>query len=112
MITGLPITHMEGKQGVGICLKVVGFDNPAANDWLVVNQLAIQGNNHNRRPDVVIYINGLPIAVMELKNPADEQADLWAAFNQLQTYKIDIPDLFRSKCCWGPAMASRPGWVG
>lgn len=94
MTQGLPITYMDGNQQVGIRLKVIGFDDPAANDWLVVNQLAIQGSKHNRRPDVVVYINGLPLAVIELKNPADEKADIWAGFNQLQTYKQDIPDLF------------------
>ena len=94
MTQGLPITYMDGNQQVGIRLKVIGFDNPAANDWLVVNQLAIQGTKHNRRPDVVVYLNGLPLAVIELKNPADEKAGIWAAFNQLQTYKQDIPDLF------------------
>ena len=94
MTQGLPIKYMDGKQEVGIRLKVIGFDDPAANDWLVVNQLAITGAKHNRRPDMVVYLNGLPLAVLELKNPADEQADIWAAFNQLQTYKHDIPDLF------------------
>ncbi|MFS6828342.1 type I restriction endonuclease subunit R [Cyanobium sp. ATX-6F1] len=94
MTQGLPITYMDGNQQVGIRLKVIGFDDPAANDWLAVNQLAIQGTKHNRRPDVVVYLNGLPLAVIELKNPADEKADIWAAFNQLQTYKTDIPDLF------------------
>ena len=96
MTTGLPITYMDGNQEVGIRLKVIGFDDPKSNDWLVVNQLAIQGPKHNRRPDVVVYLNGLPIAVLELKNPADEKADIWAAFNQLQTYKDNIPDLFTS----------------
>lgn len=94
MTQGLPITYMDGKQEVGIRLKIIAFDDPAANDWLVVNQLAVTGAKHNRRPDMVVYLNGLPLAVLELKNPADEQADIWAAFNQLQTYKHDIPDLF------------------
>ncbi len=96
MTQGLPITYLDGNQQVGIRLKVIGFDDPASNDWLVVNQLAIQGTKHNRRPDVVVYVNGLPLAVIELKNPADEKADIWAGFNQLQTYKQDIPDLFTS----------------
>jgi type I restriction enzyme R subunit len=96
MTQGLPITYMDGTQQVGIRLKVIGFDDPAANDWLVVNQLAIQGSKYNRRPDVVVYVNGLPLAVIELKNPADQKAGIWAAFNQLQTYKQDIPDLFTS----------------
>ncbi|MEB3259386.1 MAG: type I restriction endonuclease subunit R [Cyanobacteriota bacterium] len=91
---GLPITYLDGTQQVGLRLKVLGFDDPAANDWLVVNQLAIQGRQHNRRPDLVVYVNGLPLAVIELKNPADEKADIWGAYNQLHTYKQDIPDLF------------------
>lgn len=94
MTTGFPIKYMDGNHEVGIRLRVIGFDDLAANDWLVVNQMAIKGTKHNRRPDVVAYVNGLPIAVIELKNPADEKADIWAAFNQLQTYKQDIPDLF------------------
>ena len=96
MTTGLPITYMDGNQEVGIRLKVIGFDDPKSNDWLVVNQLAIQGPKQKRIPDVVVYLNGLPIAVLELKNPADEKADVWKAFNQLQTYKTDIEDLFIS----------------
>lgn len=96
MTTGLPIRYMDGTQEVGIRLRVIGFDDPTANDWLVVNQLAVQGAKHNRRPDVVVYLNGLPIAVLELKNPAAEKADIWAAFNQLQTYTDNIPNLFTS----------------
>ena len=91
---GLPITITEGNEQLGIRLRLIDFDDPKANDWLVVNQLAVQGSKHNRRPDVVVYVNGLPLAVLELKNPAEEKADIWAAYNQLQTYKTDIPDLF------------------
>jgi len=94
MTTGLPITYMDGNQQVGIRLKVIGFDDPSANDWLVVNQYTIQGGKQTRRPDVLVFLNGLPIAVIELKNPSDEKAGIWDAYNQLQTYKQDIPDLF------------------
>ncbi|WP_269609280.1 type I restriction endonuclease subunit R [Prochlorococcus marinus] len=94
IITGLPITYMDGDQEIGIRLKVIRFDDPASNDWLVVNQLKVKGPKRTRIPDVVVYINGLPIAVIELKNPTNEKADIWAAFNQLQTYKDNIPDLF------------------
>ncbi len=93
MTTGLPISYMQGNQEVGIRLKVIDFENPRNNDWLVVNQLAVHGSK-NRRPDLVVYINGLPISVIELKNPSDEKTDIWDAFNQLQTYKNNIPDLF------------------
>ena len=93
MTKGLPITFMEDNREIGIRLKIIDFDNTDKNDWLVVNQLAIHGSK-NRRPDVIVYINGLPIAVIELKNPANEKTDIWDAFNQLRTYKVDIPDLF------------------
>ena len=73
---------------------LVDFDQPARNDWLVVNQFAvIEGQNH-RRPDIVVFVNGLPLGVIELKNAADEDATIWDAWNQLQTYKQEIPSLF------------------
>ena len=81
MTKGLPISYMEGNQEIGIRIKIIDFDNPDKNDWLAVNQLAISGPKNNRRPDVVIYINGLPIAVIELKNPANSKTDIWDAFN-------------------------------
>ena len=60
----------------------------------MVNQFSVEGPKHTRRPDVVVFVNGLPLAVIELKNPADENTDIWHGFHQLQTYKADIPDLF------------------
>ncbi|MFZ0699000.1 MAG: type I restriction endonuclease subunit R [Thermoplasmata archaeon] len=72
------------------------FDHPEQNDWLVVNQFAVIENGHSRRPDVVVFLNGLPVAVFELKNPADENATIWSAFQQLQTYQAEIPSLFHS----------------
>ncbi len=79
---------------------VVDFDHPENNDWLVVNQYTLeaahQNGKVNRRPDVVIFLNGLPLAVIELKNAADANATIGAAYNQLQTYKQDIPALFHT----------------
>lgn len=72
-------------------LDTVNIDN---NDWLVVNQFTVIEDKRNRRPDVVVFVNGLPMAVIELKNPADEKATIRHAFNQLQTYKEQIPTLF------------------
>jgi hypothetical protein len=66
-------------------LKLIDFDDPRANDWLVVNELAMQGSKFNRRPDVVVYLNCLLLAVLELKNPAEEKVAIWTAYNQLQT---------------------------
>ena len=64
------------------------------NDWLVVNQFTVIENHQHRRPDIVVFVNGLPLAVIELKNAADENATIWSAFNQLQTYKQQVPSLF------------------
>ena len=96
---GVKVTYHEGDQEIGKQLKVIDFDNPDNNEWLVVNQFTIHGQKHNRRPDVLVFVNGLPLSVLELKNAADEQADIWAAYNQLQTYKNDIPDLFNYNTC-------------
>ncbi len=74
--------------------RLMDFTNPDNNEFLVVNQFTITGTKGNRRPDVVVFINGLPISVIELKNPADEHADIWHAYNQIQTYKDEIQDLF------------------
>lgn len=96
---GVKVTYQEGNETVGKQLKVIDFENPENNDWLVVNQFTIHGQKQNRRPDVLVFLNGLPLSVIELKNAADEHADIWAAYNQLQTYKNDIPDLFNYNTC-------------
>jgi type I restriction enzyme, R subunit len=75
---------------------LVDFADLEANDWLVSGQFTVVENGINRRPDVVVFLNGIPIAVIELKNPGGEQATLQSAFNQLQTYKSQIPSLFRT----------------
>ncbi|MCP4090366.1 MAG: type I restriction endonuclease subunit R, partial [Gammaproteobacteria bacterium] len=73
---------------------LIDFATISNNQFLVVNQYTITGSKGNRRPDVIVFINGLPLAVLELKNPADSNADIWSAYQQLQTYKEEIPDLF------------------
>ncbi len=78
----------------GAQVRLVDFAQVAANDWLAVNQFTVIEGQRNRRADIVLFVNGLPLAVIELKNPADEDADVWKAFNQLQTYKAQIPSLF------------------
>lgn len=94
LIDGVPV-EVEGEGGRrGDRVRLIDFENPGRNRFLVVNQFTIQGSRHLRRPDLVCFINGLPIAVIELKNAAAEQADIWSAFNQLQTYKEEIADLF------------------
>ncbi len=65
------------------------------NEWLAINQFAIKGPKHSRRPNIILFINSLPLVLLELKNPADENADIWKAFDQIQTYKEQIPDVFQ-----------------
>ena len=81
----------DGKET--IYAQIIDFQNPDNNDLLVVNQFSVAGTKQARRPDVVVFVNGLPLAVVELKNPADESADVWKAYTQLQTYKDEISDL-------------------
>ena len=81
---------------------MLDFDDPDNNDWLAVNQFTVSASTkHNRRPDVVLFVNGLPLGLIELKNAADEDATIWAAYQQLQTYKqAEIPSLFAYNECW------------
>ena len=74
-------------------VRLVDFDTPENNDWLAVNQFTVVETSE-RRPDIVLFINGLPLAVIELKNPTDEKATILTAFRQIQTYKQEIPILF------------------
>jgi type I restriction enzyme R subunit len=85
----------DGSMGTGLA-NVIDFEDPANNDWLAVNQFTVVEDRRNRRPDVALFVNGLPLAVIELKNPEDETATIRAAFNQLQTYKQEIPNLFHT----------------
>jgi type I restriction enzyme R subunit len=78
----------------GAQAHIIDFDEPENNDWLAVNQFTVVENKHTRRPDIVIFVNGLPLALLELKNPADEKAKIWTAFHQVQTYKAEIPSIF------------------
>jgi len=75
-------------------VKVIDFDHIERNAFLAVNQFTVIENKIERRADIVLFVNGLPLSVIELKNPADESATIWTAFNQLQTYKQQIPSLF------------------
>ncbi|MCP5426405.1 MAG: type I restriction endonuclease subunit R [Gammaproteobacteria bacterium] len=83
----------DGREAHGK-VWLVDLDDVENNDWLAVNQFTVVENRKKRRPDIVVFVNGLPIGVIELKNPADENATIRHAFNQLQTYKADTPTLF------------------
>ena len=91
---GIKVTYRKNGEERGDIVWLIDFKNPENNDFLVVNQFTVIENNINKRPDVVIFVNGLPLVVIELKNPADENATIKSAYNQLQTYKQTIPSLF------------------
>ncbi|MCZ2343908.1 MAG: hypothetical protein LC104_19235, partial [Bacteroidales bacterium] len=95
LVEGVPVEvqRIDGTLG-GDIVRVFDFDNPDNNDFLAVNQFTIVENKHERRPDLILFVNGLPLTVIELKNAADENATIWNAFHQLQTYKQQIPTLF------------------
>ncbi len=106
VVDGVTVEYARANGTIsGAQARVVDFDDPDANDWLVVNQLTVVDGEHHRRPDVVIYINGLPLAVIELKNPADAKADWLSAHKQLQTYKAEIPSLL----AYGEALVASDG---
>ncbi len=93
---GVTVEHRRDDGSIaGVPVRLLDFDDPDNNDWLAVNQFTVDEGQHKRRADVVVFANGLPLAIIELKNPADEQATIWSAFNQLQTYKNEIASLFR-----------------
>jgi len=94
LLDGVPVEFAVGDDKKADIAQVVDFADAARNEFLVVNQFTITGTKGERRPDLVAFVNGLPLAVLELKNPADPQADIWDAFQQLQTYKAEVADLF------------------
>ena len=95
LVDGVTVEHRtDGGAMRGAQARIVDFDDPATNDWLAVNQFTVTENKSTRRPDVVLFVNGLPLGVIELKNPVDEDATIWTAWQQLQTYKAELPTLF------------------
>ena len=95
VVEGVTVEHRTDNGAIrGAQARVIDFDDPANNHWLAVNQFTVVENKHERRPDVLLFVNGLPLGVIELKNPADEDATIWTAWQQLQTYKAEIPSLF------------------
>ena len=95
LVDGVTVEYRRADGSIaGAQAQVIDFDEPDNNDWLAVSQFTVAENKHTRRPDVVLFVNGLPLAVIELKNPADENATIWSAFHQLQTYQQEISSLF------------------
>jgi type I restriction enzyme R subunit len=94
LVNGVDVEYRHEGRIKGDIVRIFDFENPENNDFLAVNQFTVIEGSHNRRPDIVLFVNGLPLAVIELKNPADEEATIWSAYRQLQTYKEEIPSLF------------------
>jgi type I restriction enzyme R subunit len=95
LVEGISVEYVRADGSVGgVQVRVVDYEHPASNDWVAVNQFTVVDGQHERRLDIVIFLNGLPVAVIELKNPADKQATIWSAFRQLQTYQAEIPAIF------------------
>lgn len=95
LINGVPVEYQKDGETRGDFVRLIDFADVAANEWLAINQFSIKGPKHTRRPDIILYINGLPLVLLELKNPADVNADIWKAYDQIETYKEQIPDVFQ-----------------
>ncbi len=94
LTNGINVVYRKNGEERGDILRIVDFKNPENNEFLAVNQFTVIENGVNKRPDVVLFVNGLPLVVIELKNPADENTTLKSAYRQILTYKKAIPSLF------------------
>ena len=95
LVDGVTVEHRTAGGALrGAQVAVLDYENLANNDWLAVNQFTVVESEHERRPDVVLFVNGLPLGLIELKNPADEKATVWTAWKQIQTYKAELSNLF------------------
>ena len=95
LVDGVTVEYRGNDGSIrGGQVRIIDFNNPASNDLLAVNQFTVIENKHERRPDIVLFVNGLPLALIELKNPADENATILTAWSQLQTYKPELPSLY------------------
>jgi len=107
LVTGVPVQYQQNGETRGDFVRLIDWNSPSPqpspasgrgsnlNEYLAINQFSIKGPHHTRRPDIILFVNGLPLVLLELKNPADENADIWKAFDQIQTYKEQIPDVFQ-----------------
>jgi len=115
IINGVMVEYRRTDGSIGGAqARVIDFDSPDNNDWLAINQFTVSEGQHTRRPDVVLFVNGLPLTVIELKNPADENATIWSAYQQLLTYQAQIPTLFATNAALiiSDGMQARIGPLG
>ena len=103
LVGGVPVQYQQNGETRGDFVRLVdwanasgnGFGNGSSNEFWAVNQFTLKGPHHTRRPDIILFVNGLPLVLLELKNPVDEAADIWKAYDQIQTYKAQVPDVFQ-----------------
>jgi type I restriction enzyme, R subunit len=115
LVDGVTVEYRDADGSIrGAQARVIDFDDPGNNDWLAVNQFSVVENKHSRRLDLVLFVNGLPLAVLELKNAAAENATIWSAFQQLQTYQAEVPTLFAPNALLAVSdgVAARVGTLG
>ena len=95
LVGGVPVQYQKDGETRGDFVRLIDWAHPEKNEWWAVNQFTIKGPHKTRRPDIILFVNGLPLVLLELKNPADENANIWKAFDQIETYKEQIPDVFQ-----------------
>ena len=101
LVDGVTVEHRAEDGSIrGAQVHILDFENPANNDWLAVNQFTVTENRNTRRPDVMLFVIGLPLGIIELKNPADEDATIWTAWQQLQTYSISTSTDSKGSNSW------------
>ena len=95
LVGGVPVQYQKDGETRGDFVRLINWAHPEKNEWWAINQFTIKGPHKTRRPDIILFVNGLPLVLLELKNPADENANIWKAFDQIETYKEQIPDVFQ-----------------
>jgi len=113
LVNGVIVEYRKDEGTVHDIVRLFDFEDPENNDFLAVNQFTVIENNNNRRPDIILFVNGLPLVVVELKNPVDEKATIKKAFNQIETYKEQIPSLFQFNeiCIISDGIEARAGTI-
>ncbi len=113
LVEGITVEVQKDGATRGEIVKLIDFDEVSNNDFVVANQFTVIENGINKRPDLILFINGLPLVVVELKNPVDENATIKSAFNQIQTYKNTIPSLFtyNSFCIISDGLEAKAGTI-
>jgi type I restriction enzyme R subunit len=95
LVNGIQVEYQKDGETRGDFVRLIDFADVTANEFVAINQYSIKGSKHTRRPDIILFVNGFPLVLIELKNPADLNADIWKAFDQIETYKEQIPDAFQ-----------------